>query len=124
MQIEHLTKKRPGTTVETLRFEVGLRKYPAQTNFKAPQPWVFNPNEAPLKEIVPITQELLEKGGYEQNVHYSSVVRIDPKRDLRGKHADHLALPKWSDKFIAGQDPKLVRELCKGKNISLNQIKW
>lgn len=70
---------------------------------------MVNPSETPLKEIVPITQALLEKGGYEQNVHYSSVVRIDPRRDPRGRHPDHLSLPAWSDKFVARQDPKLAR---------------
>ena len=91
-------------------------------------PWVFNPNEAPLKEIVPITQDLLDKGGYEQNVHYSSVVRIDPRVDPRGKLPDHLSLPSYSDKFVAKSDPKLVRQLQQGqpgqKSISLNELKW
>lgn len=99
--IDHLTKKRPDTSASRLRFELGLRQYASKNKFKAPHPWVFNPNEAPLKEVVPISQDLLDKGGYEQNVHYSSVVRIDPRVDPRGKLPDHLSLPSYSDKFIA-----------------------
>ena len=101
--------------MERLRFEVGLRNYPSKGAFKAPQPWLFNPNEGPLKETVPITQELLEKTGFEHNVNYSSVVRTDPSKDLRGKLPDHLTLPKYSDKFITEHNTQLVRELQKGK---------
>ena len=47
-----------------MRFEVGLRRYPAKTNFKALNAWTYNPNEAPLNESVPIDQEQLEKTGF------------------------------------------------------------
>ena len=96
-----------------------------KSKFIATQPWTYNANEKPLKEIIPITQDQLEKEGYQQNVHYSSVVRIDPRKDTRNRMPDHLNLPKYCDKFIAEQDPKLVRDLASGpKGISINELKW
>jgi len=85
-----------------MRFETNLRNYPTNTNFRAPSPWYVNPSETPLKEIVPISQEQMDDLGYSQNIHYSSVIRIDPNKDCRGKLPDHLILPKFSDKFVAG----------------------
>ena len=100
--IAHLTKARPETCVDHVRFETNLRNYPTSTNFKAPYPWTVNPSETPLKEVVPISQDQIDKLGYSQNIHYSSVIRIDPKKDCRGKLPDHLVLPKYSDTFVAG----------------------
>ena len=111
--------------MERLRFELSLRSYPAKTNFVAKEPWSVNPSDSPLKEIVPITQEQLEKQGFQQNVHYSSVVRIDPQKDCRGGLPDHLTLPQFNDKFIARDSPQLARCLTQGaKGISLNDLKW
>ena len=110
--IEHLTKLRPETSADRLRFETSLRSYPVQTSFKAATPWSFNPNEHPLEECVPISQEQLDKSGFEQNVNYSSVCRIDPTKDCRGRLPDHLTLPKYSDSFVSQQNSSLVRTLA------------
>ena len=55
------------------------------------------------------------------------MIRIDPKKDCRGKLPDHLVLPKFSDTFVAGQNPSLVRELASGNRkfrCTLNDLKW
>ena len=48
--IQHLTKSRPETSIENVRFATGLRSYPTNTSFKAPRPWVINPSETPLND--------------------------------------------------------------------------
>ena len=123
--IQHLTKTKPETCVDHIRFETSLRNYPSNTSFKAAKPWVINPSEMPLKEEVLASQQQLTDLGYAQNVGYSSVSRLDPTMDCRGKLPDHLMLPRYSDEFIAGQNPSLVRDLSvKQVDRSINNLKW
>jgi len=71
-------------------------------SFKAARPWSVNPNETPLLNQARISQQELEKLGYQHNTTYSSVNRLNPAKDCHDRLPDHLTLPAYSDVFIAG----------------------
>lgn len=58
------------------------------------------------------------------NKSFTSVDRVGLKKDLSVKIPDHLSLPTYEDAFVHQNDTKLIRELCKGKVWSLNDLKW
>ena len=59
-------------------------------------------------------------------MHYSSVVRIDPAKDIRDRLPGHLMLPKYTDTWITSHsNPGLIRDMSKGfKDGTLNELKW